>query len=186
MDLSNLNDGQRQAVITTEGPLLIIAGPGSGKTHTLVERILYLIIQKFVSPKNILVSTFTEKAAAELITRVSNRLLEQNIRMNINEMYIGTFHSICLRMLDSYREFTRLKRSYQILDQFDQNYLLFQSIGEYQQIEDAELIIGGHTSGRWRQAQKLSSWVNKAAEELLETDDSRNHQCLKWLHSAGL
>ncbi len=170
MDLSTLNDGQRQAVLTTEGPLLIIAGPGSGKTHTLVERILYLISEKGLEPAQLLISTFTEKAAAELVTRISNRLLEENIPVNLNEMYVGTLHSICLRFLDSHREFTRLKRSYNVLDQFDQHYLLFQSIHRYRTIEGYELVIGGDRSGRWNQAKNLATWVNKAAEELLEAD----------------
>ena len=96
MKLKQLNSNQKIAVETTDGPLLIIAGPGSGKTHTLVERVVYLIAEKKVAPKNILISTFTEKAAAELITRITNRLLEDSIRVNLNEMYIGTLHSICL------------------------------------------------------------------------------------------
>ena len=168
MDLSSLNSGQRQAVLTTEGPLLIIAGPGSGKTHTLVERILYLISEKGVEPAQLLVSTFTEKAAAELVTRISNRLLEHKIPVNLSEMYVGTLHSICLRFLDSHREFTRLKRSYNVLDQFDQHYMLFQAISRYREIEGAELVIGSERSGRWYQAQSLAAWINKAAEELLD------------------
>ena len=61
----NINSSQLEAVTTTEGPVLIIAGPGSGKTFTLVERITYLITEKNISPENILISTFTEKAAKE-------------------------------------------------------------------------------------------------------------------------
>jgi DNA helicase-2/ATP-dependent DNA helicase PcrA len=70
----NLTDAQQRAVLATEGPLLIIAGPGSGKTHTLVERVAHLIIDQGVPPEALLVSTFTEKAAAELLTRITNRL----------------------------------------------------------------------------------------------------------------
>ncbi len=105
-------------------PLLIIAGPGSGKTYTLVERTLHLVKQG-VDAENIMVATFTEKAAKELITRVSNRLLELNFKVNLNEMYIGTLHSIFLRFLEEHREFTRLKRSYRVLDDFDQKYFVY-------------------------------------------------------------
>ena len=91
---NKLNPMQEKAVTTTEGPVLIIAGPGSGKTHTLVERITYLIQKKNVKPEEILIATFTEKAAKELQTRVSNRLSGENIVFNLNEMYIGTIHSI--------------------------------------------------------------------------------------------
>src|SRR5512143_3110542 len=103
---SSANRYQREAIQSTEGPLLIIAGPGSGKTFTLVERIVYLITQKNATPESLFVVTFTDKAAKELVTRISNRLYEIGISFNLNEMYLGTFHSICLRWLEEYREYT--------------------------------------------------------------------------------
>lgn len=164
---SKLNEAQAKAATTTEGPLLIIAGPGSGKTHTLVERVLHLIVDKGVKPEEILISTFTEKAAAELITRVSSRLVAAGQVVNLNEMYIGTLHSLCLRILDENREHTRLKRNYTILDQFDQQYLVYQSLKDYQAIEDHELVIGPPEGGRWNAAETLVSWFNKLSEELI-------------------
>ena len=119
-------------------------------------------------PEEILVSTFTEKAAAELVTRVSNRLAEAGIRANLNEMYIGTLHSLCLRILDEYRERTRLKRSYGLLDQFDQQYLLYRTIADYDAVEGAEGLIGSPQSSRWYRAKTLAGWVNTVAEELLD------------------
>src|SRR5438270_6788786 len=110
---SGLNEAQAQAVQTTEGPLLIIAGPGSGKTKTLVDRIVYMVL-KATPAENIMVATFTEKAAKELITRVSNKLLEFDLKVNLNEMYIGTLHSIFLRFLEENREYTHLKRNYRL------------------------------------------------------------------------
>ena len=95
------NPHQQLAIDTTEGPVLIIAGPGAGKTRTLVERTVNLI-QKGTKPEEILVATFTEKAAKELVTRISNKLLELEIKVNLNEMYIGTLHSIFLRFLEEY------------------------------------------------------------------------------------
>jgi DNA helicase II / ATP-dependent DNA helicase PcrA len=165
-----LNPSQKLAVKNTEGPVLIIAGPGSGKTFTLVERVCHLIIGKGVAPENILVSTFTEKAAAELITRISDRLLSANVRVNLNEMYIGTLHSICLRLLDEHREFTRLKRNYTVFDQFDQAYFLFQKIDDFQKIEGSEQILGRKNSHRWYQSSNLLKWINKVSEELLDVD----------------
>ena len=73
-DFKNANDGQRQAIETTDGPVLITAGPGTGKTFTLVQRAIYLIREKGVRPEEILLATFTEKAAKELITRITNEL----------------------------------------------------------------------------------------------------------------
>lgn len=129
--LGKANPQQAEAILATEGPVLIIAGPGSGKTFTLVERIVYLITEKGVAPESLLVVTFTDKAARELTTRISNRLTELDIQFNLNEMYLGTFHSICLRILEDYREYTRLKRSFTLFDQFDQQYFLYQKIKEF-------------------------------------------------------
>jgi DNA helicase II / ATP-dependent DNA helicase PcrA len=168
---SRLNQQQKLAVETTEGPLLIIAGPGSGKTFTLVERIFYLINQKKIPAENILVATFTEKAAQELISRVSNRLLKARVSVNLNDMYIGTVHSICLRFLDEYREYTRLKRNYSLMDQFDQQYFLYQRIYDYQQIENSELIIGElKSTSRWDRAESLMKWLNKVSEECIDIE----------------
>src|SRR5690606_31508163 len=165
---SNANPEQLQAIHTTEGPVLIIAGPGSGKTFTLVERIVYLITSKGVAPESLLVVTFTDKAARELTTRISNRLAELGIQFNLNEMYLGTFHSICLRLLEEFREFTRLKRSFTLFDQFDQQYFLYQHIKDFRDLPDAQLVMGDDQTGRWAQSENLLKWVNKVSEEALD------------------
>lgn len=165
--ISEPNPAQRQAVDTTEGPLLIIAGPGSGKTKTLVDRIVRLV-QSGVLAENILVATFTEKAARELITRVSNQLLRLGLTANLNEMYIGTLHSIFLRLLEENREFTRLKRSYRILDDFDQQFLMYRSMAQFSEIEGIELLIGPPTFSRWRRASELVRLLNTVSEEYLD------------------
>jgi DNA helicase II / ATP-dependent DNA helicase PcrA len=82
--------------------LLIVAGLGPGKTFTLVERIVFLITEIQILPERIFVVTFTEKTAGELRTRISNRLSTIGVKFNPNEMYLGTFHSICLRILDKF------------------------------------------------------------------------------------
>ncbi|MFL0363146.1 ATP-dependent helicase [Pseudobacillus sp. 179-B 2D1 NHS] len=173
-----LNQNQKKAVETTEGPLLIIAGPGSGKTYTLVERIYYLITNKNVAAENILVATFTDKAAQELMTRVSNRLHESNISFNLNEMYLGTIHSICLRILEENREFTRLKKNFTLMDQFDQQYFLYQKLYEYTQFPNVDLLLGERTS-RWKKAETLLKWLNKVSEEMLNVEQLKNSTELK-------
>ncbi|WP_440063233.1 ATP-dependent helicase [Pseudomonas syringae] len=171
-DASNLqskaNPQQLEAILATDGPVLIIAGPGSGKTFTLVERIVYLITHKGVSPESLFVVTFTDKAARELTTRISNRLSELEIQFNLNEMYLGTFHSICLRILEDFREFTRLKRSFTLFDQFDQQYFLYQRIRDFRELPNAQLVIGDDQSGRWAQSENLLKWLNKVSEEALD------------------
>ena len=147
---------QQQGVIEhTEGPLLVIAGPGAGKTFTLVERIVYLVADKGVPPEQILVGTFTEKAASELITRIAHRLLSRNIVVNIDEMYIGTIHSICLRLLEEHREFTRLKKNFTLMDQFDQVYFFFQRLRKFEDEAPLALLSGKDELSRWRKANML-------------------------------
>ncbi len=165
---SKANPQQLEAILATDGPVLIIAGPGSGKTFTLVERIVYLITHKGVAPESLLVVTFTDKAARELTTRISNRLAELDIQFNLNDMYLGTFHSICLRLLEDYREFTRLKRSFTLFDQCDQQYFLYQHIKDFRELPDAELVMGDAQTGRWAQSENLLKWLNKISEEALD------------------
>lgn len=171
---SKANPSQLEAIQSTEGPLLIIAGPGSGKTFTLVERIVYLITQKSATPESLFVVTFTDKAAQELITRISTRLNELNIRFNLNEMYLGTFHSICLRWLEEYREYTRLKRNFTMMDQFDQQYFLYERLSQYLEIPGIEHIVGDPEHSAWSKSEQLLKWVNTVSEEALEIGELIN------------
>ena len=78
-DFGNANDGQRKAIAAADGPVLITAGPGTGKTYTLVQRAIYLIEECNVRPESIFIATFTEKAAKELVTRITNELANRNV-----------------------------------------------------------------------------------------------------------
>ncbi|WP_129678124.1 ATP-dependent DNA helicase [Candidatus Chloroploca sp. Khr17] len=168
---SSANPRQRDAITSTDGPLLIIAGPGSGKTFTLVERVVYLITEKGVTPEQLMVVTFTDKAAQELTTRIANRLVAIGVRFNLNEMYLGTFHSICLRWLQDHREFTRLKRNFTLMDQFDQQYFLYQHLRDYDAIPGVELLLGDpQKTSAWYRTEKLLRWVNTVSEEALEPE----------------
>lgn len=166
----DLDAEKKLAITTTDGPLLIIAGPGSGKTRTLVERVVYLHALG-VEAGQIMVATFTEKAAGELVSRISSRLLELGLQVNINEMYIGTLHSIFLRMLEDHREFTRLRRNYRMLDAFDQKYFVFDHINKFLDIEDSALLIGIRSaSSSWVKAGWVVEHVNRIAEECLDAE----------------
>src|SRR5579884_1844434 len=125
--LAGLNEPQRKAVTTTEGPVLILAGPGSGKTRVITHRIAYLVQEKQVSPWRILAVTFTNKAAKEMRER-----LEKLVGLSASkEMTIGTFHAICARVLrmeaDAMLPYG-LNRSFVIFDTEDQTTLVRQAI----------------------------------------------------------
>ncbi|CAN5167477.1 DNA helicase PcrA [soil metagenome] len=118
MLLEELNPEQRRAVETTEGPLLIQAGAGSGKTKTLTHRIAYLIATHKATPFNILAVTFTNKAAKEMRQRVGE-LLGQNADNRGFMPYMGTFHGICVRLLRQDGEHIGIPRSFVIFDESD-------------------------------------------------------------------
>jgi DNA helicase II / ATP-dependent DNA helicase PcrA len=116
--LADLNPEQRRAVECTDGPLLILAGAGSGKTKTLTHRIAHILGSQKATPYNILAVTFTNKAAGEMRERVA-KLLGQNQQNRGFMPYMGTFHSICVRLLRQDGEYNAIPRNFVIWDEGD-------------------------------------------------------------------
>lgn len=116
--LEGLNDEQRRAVITTEGPLLIQAGAGSGKTKTLTHRVAYILANQMATPPEILAVTFTNKAAQEMRKRVA-ALLGYDAENRYFMPFMGTFHSICVRLLRQDADVIGLPKSFVIFDEAD-------------------------------------------------------------------
>ena len=126
MDISPaLNPAQRQAVETIEGPLLILAGPGSGKTRVITHRIAYLIKVCGVNPSHIMSVTFTNKAAREMKER-----LEQLLGQAVEALTLGTFHAICARILRREGKTVGLDSSFVIYDEEDQLNVIKQTLQE--------------------------------------------------------
>ena len=117
--LSDLNPPQREAVLHGDGPLLILAGAGSGKTRVITYRIAHLIRERAVSPGNILAVTFTNKAATEMRDR-----LERLLRMPLTGLWISTFHAACVRILRQYIDRLGYKRQFVIYDETDRSSLI--------------------------------------------------------------
>ena len=117
--IQDLNNKQQEAVLQTEGPCLIIAGAGSGKTKVLTHKIAYLMAEKYIKPWNILAITFTNKAANEMKQRI-----ESLVGDAVNDMWIGTFHSICVRILRKYIDRIGFDNSFIIFDTSDQKTLI--------------------------------------------------------------
>ncbi len=119
MELSNLNPQQREAVKTTEGPLLILAGAGSGKTRVLTHRIAYLIEEKGVAPYRILALTFTNKAAKEMRERVDTL-----VSTDARSIWVATFHGFCARLLSMEIDKLGYGKTFIIYDEQDQQSLI--------------------------------------------------------------
>ncbi len=153
--LTDLNPEQRRAVETTEGPLLIQAGAGSGKTKTLTHRIAYLIATHKATPFNILAVTFTNKAAKEMRERVAG-LLGQRADNRSFMPYMGTFHSICVRLLRQDGEHIGLARSFVIFDESDRQAAIKQASKQIMLDEKAF------------PARLLSGLISSAKNELID------------------
>ena len=121
--LNELNPPQKEAVTHSEGPLLILAGAGSGKTRVLTYRIAYLVAEKLALPENILGVTFTNKAAGEMKERVANLLGVKSA-----SIWLSTFHSFCARVLRQQGNLLGYSRSFSIYDEDDQTSLINQCI----------------------------------------------------------
>ncbi|MBI5668861.1 MAG: UvrD-helicase domain-containing protein [Chloroflexi bacterium] len=123
--LDGLNEPQRQAITAGEGPVLVLAGPGSGKTRVLTHRIAYLIREMGVYPGGIMAVTFTNKAAGEMRARVENILGRR-----MEGAQVGTFHAICARLLRKEASHTQHRSDYLIYDTDDQIALVTQALNE--------------------------------------------------------
>jgi DNA helicase-2/ATP-dependent DNA helicase PcrA len=119
--LEGLNEEQRKAVIHEDGPLLVLAGAGTGKTRVLTTRIAHLLITGRTRPSQVLAVTFTNKAAREMLDRVA-----QLIGASADGMWLGTFHSVGVRVLRRHAELVGLKSNFTILDTDDQTRLIKQ------------------------------------------------------------
>ena len=152
--LADLNPAQREAVTAGPGPLLILAGAGSGKTRVLTHRVAWLVGVEGVSPHAILAVTFTNKAAAEMRTRIE-RMLQQPV----SGMWVGTFHGLSHRLLRAHWKEAGLLQSFQILDAEDQHRLIRRvlkglSLDEgYWPPKQAAWFINGHKEEGRRPAQ---------------------------------
>lgn len=125
--LAGLNEEQARAVLTTEGPVLILAGAGSGKTKTLTHRIAYILQQKKATPGGILAVTFTNKAAKEMRERVAS-LTGDNAEHRNFMPFMGTFHSICVRILRIDGEHVGVDRRFVIFDETDRQTIVKQTL----------------------------------------------------------
>ena len=153
----NLNDKQREAVHTTDGPVLILAGAGSGKTTVLINRVAYLIGAKNVHPSQILAITFTNKAAAELKSRLDSMLGGEG-----EMVWASTFHSLCVRILRRDIEKLGYPSSFNIFDRADQLTVV------------KECLKGLNIDDKTYPPKAVLSSISRAKDELMTPEDFKN------------
>ena len=164
------NAAQMRSVAHSEGPLLIVAGPGSGKTQVLVWRTLNLLLTGKAEPAEILVCTFTEKAAYELRDRISLDARKVGYLGDLSDLLVGTIHGICNRFLLKYRHRTRLLAGYDTLDDLTQQLFLNDHFAEVFGDPDEDGRFLGRWSTKWGAIENLIPYLNKIAEELVDPD----------------
>jgi DNA helicase-2/ATP-dependent DNA helicase PcrA len=156
--LDGLNTAQAEAVQTTSGPLLILAGAGSGKTKTLTHRIAYLISHESIWPNEILAVTFTNKAAKEMRTRLGTLLSQDGTSRNFMP-WMGTFHGICVRLLRTDGDAIGIQRNFVIYDEDDRRGLIKQAMKQLS-ISDKEI-----------KSQSVSGAISTAKNEMTDPEE---------------
>lgn len=134
------NAQQKKAIETTEGPVLILAGPGAGKTMALVQRVAYLIVEKQVDPAGITVTTFTRKATRELVTRLSQLLQGAHREEAAREIHVGNFHQLAGDLLERYADRVGFAPGWAPLDEMGRRMLLASHLDVFQAIPNVETL----------------------------------------------
>ena len=163
-DLSILNKEQKEAVESTEGPVLVLAGAGTGKTKVLTSRIAYIVQTGLSNINEILAVTFTNKAAKEMKERALN-LLDQEFAFNTGNLWIGTFHSLALKMIRPFHEKFQRSINFSIIDADDQLRLIKKLTKEFN-LDDKENTPKqlAYYINRWKDQYKSPEEARKLAQ----------------------
>lgn len=163
----DLNDAQREVVAHLDGPLLVVAGPGSGKTYSIVLRALNLLLLEIAAAKEIVLCTFTEKAAFEMRDRLSAAARRVGYRGDLSELRVTTIHGLCNRILMQHRHRTELGNSYETLDELTQLLFIFEHFDEIIGPEENNLYLGKWRT-RWTAIEGARGYFDKITEELVD------------------
>ncbi|MGL5125599.1 MAG: ATP-dependent helicase, partial [Fusobacteriaceae bacterium] len=157
-----LNSSQKEVVQHTEGPLMVIAGPGTGKTFTLVKKVIYLLTEKKISPESIFITTFTRKAVNELRLRIAEEIKNQNLKIDSNRIKISTFHSFCIEVLE--------KEKFNILDELEQRYFIYKNMGHFENVEGFNLLMSSLATNFQPRALLIQKQFNKLSEHNIDSE----------------
>lgn len=168
-----INESQRLIIEKAKTPAAVIAGPGTGKTFTIVKKVTSLIKNEGLSPNKILITTFTKKAASELQTRIISELKKERLKIELKDMMIGNFHSLALDFLEKYPSLDRPFLDSKVIDQVMEGYLIEENLDRYKAIEGYENYI---TYGHVREIKAIYEEITNQVmdvEQMLKSDKSR-------------
>ncbi|MBL0058526.1 MAG: ATP-dependent helicase [Elusimicrobia bacterium] len=163
----DLNEAQREVVGHVGGPLLAVAGPGSGKTYSIVLRTLNLLLLGRATAKEMVLCTFTEKAAFEMRDRLSAAAQKVGYRGDLSELRVSTIHGLCNQLLTRHRHRTDLGNSYETLDDLTQLLFIFEHFDEIIGPEVNDLYLGKWRT-RWTAIEGARGYFDKITEELVD------------------
>ena len=165
----DLNEAQRVVVAHVDGPLLVVAGPGSGKTYSIVLRALNLLLLAKAAPKEIILCTFTEKATFEMRDRLSAAAQKVGYQGDLSELRVSTIHGLCNRILTQHRHRTDLGNSYETLDELTQLLFIFEHFDKVIGPEERGLYIGRWKT-RWTAIEGARGYFDKITEERVDPE----------------
>ena len=166
-----LSLNQLEVANTLDGPLLVIAGAGSGKTMCLVERVFNILVKKHISPDRIIITTFTEKAAKELKIRINKKIEDEHYKIDINNMYIGTMHSIWKRFISENISKSRFISGFSLMeDEIEQKFFIYSKLKEISKIDGYNdyLAYYNYLSNKKSIAKDLRDKFNSISENAID------------------
>ena len=164
-----MNEAQRAIVGHIDGPLLVIAGPGSGKTYSIVLRALNLLLLEKAQPRQLVLSTFTEKAALEMRDRLAAAARKVGYSGDLSELTVSTIHSFCNRVLMQHRHRTELGHSYDTLDELTQLLFIFEHFDEIIGAPENDLFLLRWKT-RWTAIEGARGYFDKVTEEIVDPE----------------
>jgi DNA helicase-2/ATP-dependent DNA helicase PcrA len=163
----DLNDAQKEIVGHLDGPLLVIAGPGSGKTYSIVLRALNLLLLGKATPKQLVLCTFTEKAAFEMRDRLAAAARLIGYAKDLSELTVSTIHGLCNRVLTQHRHRTPLGHGFETLDDLTQLLFIFEHFDEIIGPTENDLFLNRWKT-RWTAIEGARGYFDKITEELVD------------------
>lgn len=159
-----INESQRIIIEKAKTPAAVIAGPGTGKTYTIVKKVISLIKNQGLSPNRILITTFTKKAASELQTRIISEFNREGIKTELKDMMIGNFHSLALDFLEKYPSLDRPFLDSKVIDQVMEGYLIEKNLALYKNIKNYKKYI------TYNHAREIKAIYEEITNKLMDVD----------------